>query len=239
MKKKLLRWIPLLGLIILLVLAISLKWYRFFSFDALAQNHHLLLSWTQAHYVASICIFMLVYIVAVAVSIPGATLLTLMGGYLFGIVVGSICVVISATLGSVCIFLAVKSALGVWLQAKAQGWVSKMERGFQKNALSYLLFLRLVPVFPFWVVNIVPALLNVRLRLFFFATFVGIIPGSVVFVSVGNGLGTVFEQGGEPNLSIIFKPSILVPILALAVLSLVPILYKKIRGKHDRDHTSP
>lgn len=227
------RWIPIAMLIVLLIVAISLGWYRYFTFTAIAENHQRLTQWTAAHYAAALFIFVFVYIVAVAISIPGATFLTLLGGYLFGIVPGTIYVVISATIGSVLIFMAVKTALGDWLQSKAQGWVSKMEAGFQRDALSYLLFLRLVPIFPFWVVNIVPALLNVRLRIFFITTLVGIIPGSLVYVAVGNGLGDIFEQGTTPDLSVIFKPSILIPILCLALLSLVPIIYKKVRQKHD------
>lgn len=230
--RKLLRWLPLFILILVLVLAISLGWYRYLSFEMIVQNHRQLKQLTADHYVAAIFMFMLAYIVAVAISIPGATFLTITSGYLFGVLPGSIYVVLSATLGAVVIFLAVKSALGSWLQARAQGWVAKMEKGFQANAISYMLFLRLVPIFPFWVVNIVPALLNVRLRLFFIATLIGIIPGSVVYVAVGNGLNTIFDQGGTPDLSIIFKPSILVPILCLALLSLVPIVYKKLRKKH-------
>jgi len=93
------------------------------------------------------------------------------------------------------------------------------------------LFLRLVPLFPFWVVNIVPALLDVRLRVFVLATFLGIIPGSFVYILVGNGLDSVLNAGKEPNFGIIFQPEVLIPILALALLSLVPILYKKLRSK--------
>ena len=231
--QRLLRWLPIVLLITILILAISLGWYRYFTFTAISENHHFLTQWTQAHYAAAVFLFALAYIVAVAISIPGATFLTLLGGYLFGIVPGTIYVVLSATIGSVLIFLAVKTALGSWLQAKAQGWVTKMEVGFQKNALSYLLFLRLVPIFPFWVVNIVPALLNVRLRLFFIATLIGIIPGSLVYVSVGNGLGAIFAEGTTPDLSVIFRPSILIPILCLALISLVPIIYKKVRKRDD------
>lgn len=230
---KLLRWLPILLLIAILVVVVAMGWYRYFTFEALAKHHQLLEKWTQQHYAAAVFIFLMVYIIAVAISIPGAVFLTLIGGYLFGIVAGTIYVVSSATIGSVIVFLAVRTALGSWLQARAQGWVSKMEQGFQKDAVSYLLFLRLVPIFPFWVINIVPALLNVSLRLFVMATFVGIIPGSLVYVAVGNGLGAIFASGKTPDLSIIFKPSVLIPILCLALLSLVPIVYKKMRKPHD------
>ena len=105
-----------------------------------------------------------------------------------------------------------------------------MEAGFRDNALSYLLVLRLVPLFPFWVVNLVPALLGVSTRTYVVGTFFGIIPGSSVFCSVGNGLGTVFDSGGTPDLGIIFEPEIFGPLMALAVLSLIPVFYKRFKA---------
>lgn len=230
---KILRWLPILILIMLLILAFSLGWFRYLSFTALTQYHHTLQQWTNTHYAASVCLFMLVYIVAVSISLPGASILTLLGGFLFGIIPGAIYVVLSASIGAAIIFLAVKTALGDMLQRKAKGWVSKLEAGFRKNAFNYLLFLRLIPLFPFWVINIVPALLNVNLRVFFIATILGIIPGTTVYVAVGNGLSAIFKTGGTPDLSIIFKPSVLIPILCLAALSLVPLLYQKLRKKYD------
>ena len=106
-----------------------------------------------------------------------------------------------------------------------------MEDGFRDNALSYMLFLRLVPLFPFWLVNLVPAFLGVPLGTYVLGTFLGIIPGTVVYCLVGNGLGAVFDRGGEPDLSLIFEPQILAPIVGLAVLSLIPIVYKKVKRR--------
>ncbi len=208
---------------------IYFKWYEYLSFSALQAHHQQLQQWISQHYVLTVFLYMLIYIIAVAVSVPGATILTLVGGFLFGIIPGTIYVVISATIGACLIFLAVKTAFARWLEEKAKGWVSRMEKGFQENAFSYTLFLRFVPLFPFWVINIVPALLDVRLRTFFFATILGIIPGSFVYVLVGNGLGSILNTGEEPNLGIIFQPEVLLPLLALALLALVPILYKKFK----------
>ncbi len=229
--KKFIRFLPLLIIIIAFALAIYFRLYRFLSFDMLKSHYKTLEQWTDSHYLYAVLGFMLVYIIAVAISIPGATILTILGGFLFGTVFGTTYVVISATLGACIIFLAVQTSLGRWLENKASGWVSRMESGFQDNAFSYTLFLRLVPLFPFWVVNIVPALLDVRLSRYALATFIGIIPGSLVYASVGNGLDALFALGKTPDLGIIFKPSILVPILGLAVLSLIPIVYKKIKAK--------
>ena len=101
-----------------------------------------------------------------------------------------------------------------------------MEAGFRENALSYLLVLRLVPLFPFWLVNLVPAFLGVKLRTYVIGTFFGIIPGTLVYASIGNGLGSVLDQGRTPDLGIIFRVDILVPLIGLAVLALIPVGYK-------------
>ena len=227
MPKVILRWLPLFIILVALGFIIYFRLYEYLRFSMLQQNYQQLQYWTAQYYLLVVLAFIAIYIIAVAVSIPGATILTLAGGFLFGILPGTIYVVMSATIGACIIFLAVKTALGKWLSQKAGGWISRMEKGFQKNAFNYLLFLRLVPLFPFWAINIVSALLDVRFRVFVIATFFGIIPGTVVYISVGNGLGSILRANQIPNLAIIFQPVILIPILALALLSLVPILYKK------------
>jgi len=220
------RWLPLL----ILLLALGSYFYfdlgRYLSFSTLKQHRQMLLSWTHEHYLLSVGIFMLVYIISVAVSIPGASYITIVGGFLFGTIMGTIYVVMSATIGAVILFLAVRVALEPWIARKASRWVDKMRKGFQQGATEYLLFLRLVPIFPFWVVNIVPALLGISLRTYTITTFFGIIPGSLVYVMLGSGLGHLLDQDKTPNLAIIFEWPILLPILGLAVLSLVPVIYR-------------
>lgn len=225
------RFIPLALLIIGLVLFFYFKLYRYLSFAQLKAHRDLLLQWTSTHYWLAVLAYFIIYILAVAISIPGAVFLTLTGGFLFGIVYGTIYTVIAATIGATLLFIAVKTAFGTWLASKTSTWVKRMQQGFQKNAFNYLLFLRLLPLFPFWAVNIVPALLNMRLMPFMIATLVGIIPGSLVYVALGNGLQEVFASNQTPNLGIIFKPAILLPILGLATLALVPIIYRKYKGK--------
>jgi uncharacterized membrane protein YdjX (TVP38/TMEM64 family) len=225
------RLIPLLVLVAALILFFATGLYRYFTFTALKTHREQLLAWTQNNHGIAAISYILIYIVAAAVSIPGATILTLIGGFLFGLWVGTFYVVIAATIGACLIFIAAKTALANLLKKKAGKFINKLEAGFKANAANYLLFLRLVPVFPFWLVNIVAGLFDVKLSTFFITTVVGIIPGSFVYVSVGNGLGALFAEGKTPDLSIIFKPSILLPILGLAVLSLVPIIYKRWRNK--------
>ncbi|MGE5147849.1 MAG: TVP38/TMEM64 family protein, partial [Candidatus Eiseniibacteriota bacterium] len=109
--------------------------------------------------------------------------------------------------------------------------LQRMEEGFRRNALSYLLVLRLIPVFPFWLVNLVPAFLNVPLRVYVLGTFLGIIPGTAVFASIGNGLGALLADCRKPDVGVVFQPMILLPLLGLAVLALLPALFKRWRAR--------
>ncbi|MGE3319507.1 MAG: TVP38/TMEM64 family protein [Candidatus Berkiella sp.] len=232
-KKSLFRYLPLLLLALIFFGVFYFRLYSYLSFETLKQHREYLSQLTNQYYALAALSFSFIYTVAVAISIPGAVFLTLAGGFLFGLVWGTIYVIFSATLGATLLFLAVNTALGKWLENRAGRWVKKMEQGFKRNAFNYLLTLRLIPIFPFWLVNIVPALLNVPLRTFIAATFIGIIPGSFVYVSVGNGLSHIFDKGETPNLGIIFTPSILVPLVGLAMLALLPILYKHFKEKYD------
>jgi uncharacterized membrane protein YdjX (TVP38/TMEM64 family) len=224
------RFLPLAVLLVAIVAALALGVGDYLSFDVLRQHRAQLLDFVDRHPLLAPLAFMLVYAAVIALSIPGGAILTIAGGFLFGLVAATLYVVIAATLGATIVFLVAKTALGDSLRAKAGPAMRRMEAGFRQNALSYLLFLRLIPVFPFWLVNLVPAFLGVSLRTYVLATFVGIIPGSLVYASVGNGLGAVFEAGGTPDLGIIFKPAILLPIIGLAMLAILPVVYQKIRA---------
>ena len=221
----------------LIALALGAVFYfnldQYLSFSALKDHRAILLAWTATYYWQVVLSFMAIYIVAVSLSLPGVVFLSLAAGFLFGEIPGTIYVVVSATLGATVIFLAVKYAFGEMFTKKAGVWVAKLQVGFQHNAFQYLLFLRLVPLFPFFIVNIVPAILNVRKTTFVLATFIGIIPGTAIYVWLGGGLGKIFEAKQTPNLSIILEPAILLPFIGLAVLALAPILYKALRkNKH-------
>ena len=168
-------------------------------------------------------------------SLPGGAALSIAGGFLFGSVLGTVWIVTGATLGATLIFLAAKTALGDSLKSKAGPWLNKMESGFRDNAFNYLLVLRLVPLFPFFVVNLVPAFLGVGLKTFFTATTLGIIPGTFVFASVGAGLGSVFEQGGDFSPASVLTPEIIIALVGLAVLALIPVGYEKFKARQRRD----
>jgi uncharacterized membrane protein YdjX (TVP38/TMEM64 family) len=167
----------------------------------------------------------------VSFSLPGGAVLTITGGFLFGTVFGCAYAVIGATIGAIVVFLAARSALGDMLRAKAGGSIKRMEEGFREDAFSYLLVLRLVPLFPFFIVNLVPAFLGVGLGVYAAATLVGIIPGAFVYASVGSGVGAIFDAGEKPNLGILFTAPVLLPIIGLSVLALVPVVYKRLRKR--------
>ncbi len=230
-----LQWLLLIFVVGGLSCVYYFHWYEFLSFSALKQHHEALHLWANQHYVWAVISYMLLYIVAVALSVPGSVFITLAGGLLFG-PIAIVYVIISATLGASSLFLIVSTTLGTWIKSQASGWVKKLKKGFEENAFSYLLFLRLVPVFPFWVINIVPALLEVKLKIFVIATFLGIIPGVIVYVMIGNSLNTLFKTNELPNLNIIFAPSIFLPLLGLAILAILPVVYKHWKEKKPGKH---
>jgi uncharacterized membrane protein YdjX (TVP38/TMEM64 family) len=221
------RFLPLLMLLAGLGAFFALGLDRYVTLDTLRDNRQALTAWVVENWALAAFIYVLAYIAVVAFSLPGALVATLTGGFLFGTVFGGLLTVAGATIGATAIFLAAKTALGDMLREKAGPKLRKLEDGFGKNAFSYMLVLRLVPVFPFFLVNLAPAFLGVPLRTYVAATFVGIIPGTFVCASLGNGLGAVFDAGSDPDLGLIFEPEILGPILALAALALVPVLYRR------------
>lgn len=223
------RLLPLIVLICGLVAAWASGVLDLLSFDTLRDNRELLQDLVSSQPVLSILGFIGIYVIAVALSLPLGSILTISGGFLFGAIFGTIYVVSAATLGAVIVYLAARYAFYDVMRDKAGSAIRKMEQGFSENAFSYLMVLRLIPIFPFWLVNLVPALLGVKLRSFVLGTFLGIIPGTFVYASIGDGLGALFDQGKTPDLGVIFEPRILTPIIGLAVLALLPVAYKKLR----------
>ncbi len=201
---------------------------KYFSLDALRDNREALRSWVEASPMLALAIFTLAYASAVAISFPGASVLTVFGGFLFGLWPGVPAIVIAATLGGTVIFLASKTALSGMLGKRVGSFTEKMEKGFREHELNYMLLLRLVPVFPFWAVNIGAGVVGVSLRTFVIGTLLGIIPGSFVYASIGNAADAAFDAGEDITLTgILFQPETLLPIVGLAVLSLIPILLKR------------
>ena len=225
------RFSPLAILLLAVVAAFALGLDDYVSFEQLERNRARLLDLVDRHRVPG----------AVRVHADlcdrgrafdsGGAILTMAGGFLFGIAAATLYAVVAATLGATIVFLIAKTALGDTLRQRAGPAMRRMEAGFRENALNYLLFVRLIPVFPFWLVNLVSAFLGVPLRTYVVATAVGIIPGTLIYASVGNGLGAVFEAGGRPTSASSSSPQIIVPIIGLAILALLPVAYRKIKAR--------
>lgn len=234
-KPGLMRHLPLIIILgVALLGAFTLRDYL--SFDALRDNRDALIGFRDEHYLLTVLGFVFAYVVVVGFSLPGALVATLTGGFLFGTLAGSLFSVTGATLGAAIIFLAARHGLGEKLKERmdaSQGSINKIKKGLDENQWSMLFFIRLVPAVPFFVANLIPAFLAVPLYRFVVSTFLGIIPGSLVYSSVGAGLGEVFARGESPNLGLIFEPHILIPILGLSALSLLPVLIKAVTGKKD------
>jgi uncharacterized membrane protein YdjX (TVP38/TMEM64 family) len=209
---------------------------KYLTFDQLRQHRGELTAFVASMPVTAVALFIVVYAGVIALSVPGAAIMTLTGGFLFGIWEGTAAVVVGATVGASALFLAARYVLGDSLRTKAGPWLSKMEAGFNEDALSYLLVLRLIPAFPFFIVNLVPAFLGVSLRTFVLATFVGIIPGTFVFASIGAGLGSIFDSTQEFSLKGALTPQIITALVGLAVLSLIPVVYKRIKARRAPSH---
>lgn len=199
------------------------------SFEALAENRERLLAYRDAHFGRTVVIFLAVYTAIVALSLPGSAVATLAGGFMFGMFPGVVLNVVAAGSGAVLVYLAARAGLGADVSDKIAargGAAGRLQAGLQKNVWSALLVMRLIPAFPFFLCNLLPAFAGVPLLPYAVTTYLGIIPGALVFTSVGVGLAEVFAAGGTPDLGIVFTPKVLLPLLGLAALSALPALIR-------------
>lgn len=206
------------------------------SFETLRTNREALTAFRDAHFGLMALGFVLAYVAIVAFSLPGAAVASVSGGFLFGLWTGTALNVAAATTGAVLIFLAARAGLGRALTQRletSEGKMRRVKEGLRENEVSVLLVLRLVPVVPFFVANLLPALVGVSFRNFLWTTALGIIPGALVFTSIGVGLGEVFDRGESPDLSLLWAPQVIGPILGLASLAALPMVVKTLRGKED------
>ncbi|MGA7488560.1 MAG: VTT domain-containing protein [Xanthobacteraceae bacterium] len=241
------RLVPLLAIAAVSIGIVLVGGHRHLSFESLARHHEALRDFIAVHEVSAVAAYVAIYIAAVALSLPVGFYLTVIGGILFGAVLGAVAAMVGATVGAVCIFLIAKSALGEHLVRRAGPLAEKLANGFREDAFNYLLFLRLVPIFPFWVINLVSALLGVRLATFAAATALGVVPATFVFAFVGAGLDSVIvaQQAAyqsclaagradcrlEFHLNAAATPELLVALAALGVLALIPVVVKRLRTR--------
>jgi uncharacterized membrane protein YdjX (TVP38/TMEM64 family) len=203
------------------------------SFETLARHREALLAFRDAQYLWSVLVFLLAYVAIVALSLPGGTVASLAGGFLFGLFPGVLYNVAAAGTGAVLVFLAVRIGFGAALARKldaAGGKAARLQESLRANEWSILFLMRLVPLVPFFIANLIPAFVGTGLPRFAISTYLGIIPGALVFTSVGAGLGEVFAQGAAPDIRVIFTPPVLLPLLGLAALAALPMLLRAVRG---------
>jgi uncharacterized membrane protein YdjX (TVP38/TMEM64 family) len=240
------RFAPILVIVALVALAYGIGLHRHISFETLIRNRAAIDQFIAQHGVAAVAGYIALYIAVVSLSLPGGAILTVTGGFLFGPVVASVAASIGALLGATTIFLIARSAAGECLTRRAGPFAARLAEGFRADAFNYLLFLRLVP-FPFWVVNLAPALFGVRLSTFVAATAIGILPATVTFAMFGAGLGSVIAvqevqysaclAAGQADCSVDFDlshvltPTLLGALAAIGILALIPALAKRIWGR--------
>jgi uncharacterized membrane protein YdjX (TVP38/TMEM64 family) len=215
-----------IAIALVIACAIGLFFYfdlgRLLSLDTLKDNRDRLLAFTEANYAESVALFVLVYIAVTGLSLPGAVILTLAGGFLFGSIFGTLFVNIGATTGATLAFLTARYVLRDWVEQKFGRWLEPLQQGFAKNAFSYLMTLRLIPLFPFFVVNLASGLTHMNIASYVGATALGIIPGSFVYAYAGRQLGTI------SSLKEIASPHVIGAFILLGCLALAPIIYKKL-----------
>ncbi len=234
-RPRLLRHAPLA-----VILAAALAGYfllgDFLTFETLRENRTALLAFRDAHYLGLVAAFIALYFAVVAFSLPGAAVASVTGGFLFGLGFGTLFNVIAATLGAIAIFLAARAGLGRAMAARmdaSDGALKRLRSRLRENEVSVLFLLRLVPVVPFFVANLLPALVGVRFFNFVWTTALGIVPGALVFTWIGVGLGEVFDRGDTPDLSLLWEPQVIGPLLGLAALAALPMILKALRGRKD------
>ncbi len=214
------------------------------SWASLARHQAELLAAVAARPIETGGAYVVLYTILVACSVPEAAIVTVAGGLLFGTVLGGALAVIGATLGATVLFLAARTAFVDLMAARAAPFMARIRPGIERDGFLYLLAIRLVPIFPFWLVNLAAAACGMRLVPFVAATLLGIIPGTLVFAAIGEGVAGVLAKGGTPDFSLVFSPRVLLPLLGLAALTLLPAVWHAFKGggaeRHDdADRATP
>jgi uncharacterized membrane protein YdjX (TVP38/TMEM64 family) len=234
MLRSLARFLPLVVLALVIIGVLASGVGRFLNLSTLQDNEAALRGFVRDNLVLALAGFVAVYAAATAVSLPGGLILTLAGGFLFGTWVGGAATVIGATLGAMIVFSIVRTSLGAALRARAErsgGRLKSIIDGVHKGAFGYILTLRLIPLVPFWLVNVAAALANAPARAYALATLIGIMPATFIYSGIGAGIGAILEDGGTPDLGVMLRPEVFGPLVALALLSLGTTLFQRHRAR--------
>ncbi|WP_224406705.1 TVP38/TMEM64 family protein [Afifella sp. IM 167] len=229
-----LRWMPVVLVLVLLAAFYAFGGHRYLSLDAIAEQKEALQDLVMQRLVLAAGLYVLAYIALVAVSFPGASIVTIAGGLMFGWMLGGALSAVGATIGACIIFMIARTSFGEVLQKKAGRRLKRLREGFQEDAFSYLLFLRLAPIFPFWVINLAPALFGMRLAPYALATFLGILPGTFAYSYFGDGLGTALDEEGP-----LISGQLLLGFALLGLAALLPIVLKRWRRAARRTEQAP
>lgn len=245
-------WLLLAVLVAIPCVVIAMGWHEILTLKMVGLNYEALRLSIAANLIAALALYVTIYVGVVALSLPGATVLTLAGGLLFGWKIATPVTVAAATAGATIVFLVARSSLGTVVASRVGPWLARLREGFSENALSYLLFLRLVPAFPFVVVNLAAAVLGVPLRTYVLGTFLGIIPGTTAIAVVGAGLGSVIKaqnrsyhaclatMPANPDVacpyridtSVLVTKELILALVLLGIVALIPVALKKWRARH-------
>lgn len=228
--KRIIKLIPFLLIIAVIYLALRFHLIHYLSFASLNKYHVVLKNYVDNHFYQTILIFSIAYILVTVTSFPGASFVSILAGFLFGNILGTVLVVIAATIGATLLMVAIKLAFGEVVMAKIGSKIKFIEENIKHNAFFYLLSLRLLPVVPFWLVNLAGGVLNVKLRDFVITTFVGIIPGAFVYVNIGSSLTTIFVTADNNfKVSSLVNHNILIALTLLGLISIVPGVIKSVK----------
>ena len=241
------RFLPVVAVVLVLAVILAMGWHRQLSFETLVRHRAGIDAFIAEHFAAAVAAFVALYVAVAALSVPGAAVLTICGGILFGWLVGALAAIAGATTGATIIFSIARSAFGESLLRCAGSRGQSIAEGFRSDAFSYLLFLRLVPIFPFWLVNLAPAIVGVRLATFVGATALGIVPGTFAYALVGNGLDSVIRVEGAAyraclaagnsdcrldfDMAAALTPQLLAAFVALGLIALLPIVLRRRRAR--------
>ncbi len=238
-KKHVKRWLPIGIIAALMIIAYFFGVYNYLDFDMLREKRFAALAYLEKHPILTPLIFICIYVIAAALSLPITFFLTLASGFLFPQPLCLIYVIAGGSIGAIIIFVAAKTALKDFFYRKAGPFLTKIKKKFQDNAIYYMLFFRLTPFFPFWLANITPAFFQVKLSSFIWTTVIGMIPVNFAFTQTGAGLGEMFDSNLDLTLANVFNWKVKIALIAIAVFALFPIIIKIIinrRHKKNRKH---